>query len=1389
MNFKLILVIIICIILGIIFINKFLRREKVNGGYLSKFTFYGNDGNIIGSAVGLDLSTPIPVLRYFGAKTIISKNNNIQYYISALFKDLNIINISKDPLQYLIDEFNRENPQYKITSYRDYGKHNLLFKMFRINNTEAGGQFIKHASEYGLGLVTNKQTTFDFEVILQNCFKNSTFTQYVLNLLDDLMKILKDDAFIADVTFIGQLIGEPKDERGLILNAIAKRQVVEMKDENFPIETGFVVKKKHKNEPSVKKPPPEEPSGSSISPKTQKRGRPKGSKNKSNVDNDQNNGNKCNKPNSGGCLWVRTHNTVGGCPPESDTNKIWYRQVTGCNVCADCALHNLLFIKSNDFFEINDISTHVYFPGFDSDVLISDIDFNKRFNFGENHLFNTGANENDFTVSVQNPFSSKFNSKEYVWLIENIAKDEEVGHWIGYHNGYIYDSQYNGPMTEAEWFGKIGNNPVYMLFYKKIHENNLETAKSVIEQFDSALDNENGSTTNSYDDELPEPSRTQYEGVIINEDNNNNNVDESFEEQNQEILSNDDQEQKTIENAVNDVDGYLQTINPFSKITYNEINKAVDQRLKNYGIIVNSEEEDALNEEEEIHQGQSVMKGNENDAVCELEVFDILKIGKTNIINYIVECVKLNLRSWFMTNDAEFHDYFKYFKCEGCKLNVYNKDLKEDGKCNDIADIYPAEDVALFLIYISFYYGRSLELRNNYPTCEMVAAYLTYVYMFNSVCSCVMEKKWNTSLSNEYVYKKENINGHLHRNDIMKDFKNENYNDISTGNNMTDLKRVKNIISLHPQSKKIMENMFEASSEVLAEEGKPGHADLLSSTGRAIGFVNKPQKIMKPGLTIPDYFNNENTSKSLNEIKNEVNQLEEESKRILNDKKLSKNIGKCQKIVAEMKHLVTEADDLSKAFNELSDAKNERLVNDQDFKDASLSIAIMNANKNNINGCIKDVTNRSRSPARLQVCKSGSNSSENQQTQQSNTYKYSALSYLMGEFSDNATIYKYPDNATISGYPGDIYSFFIISDNSLSPPLNKIAKVFNFSCDQPEYQKQILDVFVRISVLKNDYIIDFDKMTFNFNYCMAPEKTGFMIAPMTPAFFSTVTIQPAYILENILSNRRLQYDLKFNSLRCICDVAKGMYYLHSCLCFHGNLCPFNVIFNNGKFKIWNFGLNSIYSKYHVDSDVCDKSFRSPRFKKCDDFKFKDDVYSFGVLMAYIFIKTKDKNNFNYTPQGPFNVNDIKEHLDAISNKGDFEKLIYDCLNFYRDEKSKKYISFKDIVEKMQPLVDPEDQQLPQQTPSMMAPFQHIPQQIPQPDARPAQQGISFRPLQNEQPLISTYDPNTGNQILLSPNTVIPYTICENTPPQLRDKYRIGQVIRLKLLDNGDWMDL
>lgn len=76
----------------------------------------------------------------------------------------------------------------------------------------------------------------------------------------------------------------------------------------------------------------------------------------------------------------------------------------------------------------------------------------------------------------------------------------------------------------------------------------------------------------------------------------------------------------------------------------------------------------------------------------------------------------------------------------------------------------------MFLIYLCFYEGKEIEdgKENRKVVIEdaprKIAAYVLFVFLFNTWCGCIMETGWNTSLSNEYVYKKEKVNDHKHIN-------------------------------------------------------------------------------------------------------------------------------------------------------------------------------------------------------------------------------------------------------------------------------------------------------------------------------------------------------------------------------------------------------------------------------------------------------------------------------------------------------------------------------------------------------------------------------------------------------------------------------------------------
>lgn len=507
MNFKLILISILCIILGIIFIHKFLRREKVNGGYLSKYILYGKDGDI-GSVIGIELAIPIPVLKYDGARQIILKNSDTQYYISALFKDLDVINVIKDPLKHLINVFNKLGYGANI-SFMSFGRHNLLLKMFRISDLNTNNIIMMNSKKsYCCDLVHKHQIKFNFEDILNHSIGNITFMSYVLDLLHHLMEILKDDAFIADVSFIGQLVGYPKEAREPILNAIANREVINMNNEDFDIINSSVVEQEQENEPSIEEPPET----------TKKRGRPKGSKNKVKV-NDQKTTNTQKKINSGGCLWGRTSKTVGGCPPKVGPCKTWFMQHSPCNVCGDCAVHNLVFFADDHTInKTSIIKSHVYFNTLSDSSTHVTHDLVEELIGGEIKGCWTQLGKT-FKITMNKPFSHFFDPSKYVLLIEtNDESNRQLGHWIGFHNRFVFDSQCREPMNEIKWLVD-GPNEVFILYYIVLTD--IQYLKDTItDLYEKLVGSVNGFAISSYGVGVSVSSRVQDESVRCHEDNN-----------------------------------------------------------------------------------------------------------------------------------------------------------------------------------------------------------------------------------------------------------------------------------------------------------------------------------------------------------------------------------------------------------------------------------------------------------------------------------------------------------------------------------------------------------------------------------------------------------------------------------------------------------------------------------------------------------------------------------------------------------------------------------------------------------------------------------------------------------------------------------------------------
>lgn len=176
-----------------------------------------------------------------------------------------------------------------------------------------------------------------------------------------------------------------------------------------------------------------------------------------------------------------------------------------------------------------------------------------------------------------------------------------------------------------------------------------------------------------------------------------------------------------------------------------------------------------------------------------------------------------------------------------------------------------------------------------------------------------------------------------------------------------------------------------------------------------------------------------------------------------------------------------------------------------------------------------------------------------------------------------------------------------------------IFKTFNFICGSSKWQKIILETFYQINSLKCQYLQCYNSISF------VSTKSTFQ-PTFSMKFISSNT------LEHIIRSPNFPNEWKINdALRCLFSVAEGLSYLHQKLIYHGNLCPSNIVVDIAKqCYLCDFYLYPIKKLYINNVDICNKDYRDPSIGQ-NDPSFKNDVYSFGVLMCDLYLSIFKQN--------------------------------------------------------------------------------------------------------------------------------------------------------------------
>lgn len=790
---------------------------KKKGGYAPITRFRCKQKNASINSVGLQCD--LFVVSPLGMKYMRERYELHKYFIISLFYVYNIKNITQDPLKYLVDAYKKKkDPNYEF--YGNIGTSIVLLELYNAQCFEQGNKYMK-------SLIYDETKQFNFAEILMKALgdqekgKHVGFIQFVMEEFRELRDAMRKDQNIDDVKYIGQLVGgEPKARtRSPIItefgnnsldwklfklnygvknvrettktNELLKRikRVREgLSDEEPPIQGGVVeegeVKKEGKEVPRKrKKTPPKE---------------------------------KSHKPNpvdlEGGLL--------GGVINLIQPDKPHFiNQGKSPSSCASCALYNLLYVKTNvsTFLEPEDIlpedpvkptcekvrgilnsflsekiekeSCKGYFYNSMNVLLLSDLTKVAE----RTKIFDKGR----INALVELSFLSEeeSNDAKKVHLHELMCRVHWISLRIVGNDLFIYDSLKKAPyiLTDS---GELRFCPINAMFL--LNSDQINTLRKIfkgciIPIHDNTKFDEINTSLTKYD---PPPWLSPSVSSFPKQVNGVNMPPPQMTLGPPRVPSFRSTRTEETEEEY--------------KLRCREKMKEIEEKLGNPGEF--SADQIYTLFQENFEEGHSrtphfqwSWDQSHGHFPCEFSIVgeggipllegkvkysDKFSCKGSRLLGAMVAITEENIRNWYKLSEEECRKNFKFYEYsseyEG-KVSIFDhdrsdipeitefkeskikcsKDLSEALVRNGIADIYPAEKVALFLIYSCFYDGLLLKDGFIKGLDTKLAAYLLYTFMFNTVCSCIMDKSWNSSLSNEYVYVYQN-NTNRHNQNIME---------------------------------------------------------------------------------------------------------------------------------------------------------------------------------------------------------------------------------------------------------------------------------------------------------------------------------------------------------------------------------------------------------------------------------------------------------------------------------------------------------------------------------------------------------------------------------------------------------------------------------------------
>ncbi|KDR84190.1 hypothetical protein GALMADRAFT_133541 [Galerina marginata CBS 339.88] len=202
---------------------------------------------------------------------------------------------------------------------------------------------------------------------------------------------------------------------------------------------------------------------------------------------------------------------------------------------------------------------------------------------------------------------------------------------------------------------------------------------------------------------------------------------------------------------------------------------------------------------------------------------------------------------------------------------------------------------------------------------------------------------------------------------------------------------------------------------------------------------------------------------------------------------------------------------------------------------------------------------------------------------------------------------------TSGGGYADVYRGMILKDGVTTKVAIKVIRSHTFSEEKQHKIDKRLRREIRVwSFLQHQNIVPLLGTTMDFSSYVA------MVCP--------------WIIDgnlhNYLNDQKAELNLG-RRLQILIDVAEGLAYLHAKSIIHGDLTTANILIENGKALLTDFGLSNVVAEFRTTSFISSTVAGAPRWAAPELFPFGDDagkipevtkrcdIYSFGSVTLQV----------------------------------------------------------------------------------------------------------------------------------------------------------------------------